>query len=76
MEVNEKLGNDLKVCQKHEENVVRINKNMEAEIQALKETSLKAISKLQEPFSNVTNQPFPNPPTYAKWSMSSRATEF
>lgn len=76
MEVNEKLGNDLKVCQKHQENVVRVNKNMEAEIQGLKETNLKAISKLQEPFSNLSNQPFPNPPTYAKWTMSSRATNF
>lgn len=76
MEVNEKLGEDLKVCQRHQENVQRINKNLDSEIQSLKETSLKAISKLQEPFSNMTNQPFPNPSTYAKWSTSSRATEY
>lgn len=47
---------------------------MEAEILSLKETSLKAISKLQEPFSNLSNQPFPN--TSAKWNTSSRATNF
>ncbi len=29
MEVNEKLNDDLKVCLKHQENVQRINKNLE-----------------------------------------------
>jgi hypothetical protein len=67
----------LKVCQKHQENVQKVNKNLDLEIQHLKEISLKAISKLQEPFSSrPAAVPFGNSQNYAKWSSSSRATDF
>jgi len=43
----------------------------------LKDISLKAISKLQEPFSSrPPASPFNNSTNYAKWSSSSRATDF
>ena len=35
-EVNEKLNTDLNVCQKHQENVLKINKSLDGEIQRLK----------------------------------------
>jgi|JI61114C2RNA_FD_contig_71_1522219_length_1189_multi_2_in_0_out_0_1 hypothetical protein len=47
MEVNLQLKNDLNVCEKHWENVVRINKNMEGELGKFKEVNLLAIKKLQ-----------------------------
>jgi hypothetical protein len=76
-EVNEKLVNDMKVCEKHQENVQKINKNLDVEIQKLKETSLKAISKLQEPLNYKPNgAPFTNVHNFTKWSFSSRATDF
>lgn len=76
-DVNEKLNGDLKVCQKHEENVQKLNKNLDIETQHLKEVSLKAISKLQEPFNSRSNNvPFANTHNFTKWSFSSRATDF
>ena len=76
-DVNEKLSEDLKVCQKHQENVQKINKNLDLEVQQLKENSLKAISKLQEPFAFRNNQvPFTNIHNLTKWSFSSKATNF
>ena len=76
-EVNQKLSTDLKVCQKHQENVSKLNRNLDNEIAHLKETSLKAISKLQEPFNfRPAASPFNNSTNYAKWSASSRATDF
>lgn len=76
LEVNERLGGDLRVCQKHQENVSRINKNLEGEIEGIKETSLRAISKLQEPFTAASSQPFASIQNYSKWSHSSRATDY
>ena len=82
-DVNEKLSGDLSVCQKHQENVQKINKNLDLEVQQLKDTSLKAISKLQQPFNFKSNQsPFnniinvQNTHNMTKWSYSSRATDF
>ena len=76
-EVNEKLSEDLKVCQKHQENVQKVNKNLDLETQHLKEISLKAIGKLQEPFAFRSNQlPFANVQNMTKWSFSSKATGF
>jgi len=75
--MNERLSDDLKVCQKHQENVQKINKNLDIETQQLKETSLKAISKLQEPFAFKSNQlPFSNVQNMTKWSFSSKMTGF
>lgn len=65
--INQQLDDDLQVCKRHLENVGKINKSLDCEIQILKEVSQKAISKLQEPFSNRTN-------TYGKWGNSSRLT--
>lgn len=73
LDVNEQLREDLKVCQRHLENVGRVNKALENEVQGLHETSLKAISKLNEPFSNRTN--FAYQPS-GKWGNTSRVTDY
>ena len=81
-DVNEKLSNDLKVCQRHQENVQKINKNLDLEVAHLKEMSQKAINKLQEPFNFRSNSgPFSNiqnytQNTYAKWNNTSRTEDF
>lgn len=49
-EVNLQLKSDLKVCEKHLDNVTRQNKNIESELSKFKEVNLAAIKKLQEPF--------------------------
>ena len=68
------MGEDLKVCQRHLDNVSRVNKSLEAETEGLKDTNLKAISKLQEPLANRTNTTYYAPT--GKWATSSRATDF
>lgn len=71
--MNEQLREDLKVCQRHLENVGRVNKALENEVQGLQETSIKAINKLQEPFSNRTNY---NYQSASKWGNTSRVTDY
>lgn len=71
--MNEQLREDLKVCQRHLENVGRVNKSLENEVQGLHETSLKAISKLNQPFSNRTNFAYMSS---GKWGTTSRVTDY
>ena len=72
VEINEQLREELKVCQRHLENVGRVNKSLENEVQSLHETNIKAISKLQEPFGNRTNSYLPS----GKWGTTSRVTDY
>lgn len=58
-EVNAQLVQDLKVCQRHMENVLRVNRNMEEEIVLFHQANLNAIAKLQQPFTNRTNRSLP-----------------
>lgn len=55
-EVNEQLSDDLKVCERHLDNLARVNKSLETEIKTLHDTNIKAISKLREPFTSRTNK--------------------
>ncbi len=71
-EVNQQLGEDLKVCQRHQDNVQRINKQMQAELQAVSETTIKVISRLKSPLNNRTNLSGSGD----KWACSSRSTGF
>ncbi len=71
VEINSQLKEDLKVCQRHLENVVRSNKIVENELGNLHQANLTAIKKLQEPFAEKI-QNFANKNT--KWELSSRAT--
>lgn len=73
LDMNEQLREDLKVCQRHLENVGRVNKGLESEVQGLHETNLKAISKLHEPFSNRTNYGYQ---PSGKWGNTSRVTDY
>lgn len=73
-DVNQQLREDLKVCQRHLENVGRINKSIENEVQCLLETNLKAINKLQEPFANRNNANSYIPS--GKWGNTSRITDY
>jgi hypothetical protein len=57
--------------------VSRVNKSIEVEIQGLHDTNLKAISKLQEPFSNRTNTSYNYAPAgTGKWGTTSRMTDY
>ena len=76
LEINEQLSDDLKVCQRHLENVARVNKSIETEIQQLHDTNVKAITKLQDPFTNRTNISNFVPSGTGKWGTTSRATDF
>ena len=73
-EVNGQLGQDLRVCQRHMENVLRVNRGMEEEIALLQQTSMKAIAKLQQPLNNRTNQPPMEPAGWEKHSRSEYET--
>ena len=53
--MNGQLGEDLKVCERHLDNVVRTNKAMTGEINCYKDTTLKAIAKLKEPLGKRTS---------------------
>lgn len=69
-EVNDQLRDDLTVCQRHLDNLTRVNKSLESEINSLHQTNLKAISKLREPFANKHNYnsvPFAYPGCGEKW---------
>ena len=72
-DVNVQLKNDLKVCEKHLENVVRLNKTIETELSKFRELNLMAIKKLQEPMRDTSNN-YGLKLTPRKWSESSRMT--
>ena len=72
-EVNTQLKNDLKVCEKHLENVLRLNKAIETELSKFKAINLMAIKKLQEPMRDTSNN-YSTKMTPRKWSESSRMT--
>lgn len=69
--MNEQLRDDLKVCQRHLENVGRINRSLDTEVQGLQTTNAKAIERLKLPFTNRAS-----PPLNAKWGVSSRETNY
>ena len=46
--MNCQLKNDLKVCEKHLENVLRLNKSIEVEVSKFREVNMIAIKKLSE----------------------------
>lgn len=74
-DVNAQLNGDLKVCERHLENVLRVNKTMEAELGKFKEVNMLAIKKLQEPMKDSSNTfAVKAPKTPRKWSESSRMT--
>lgn len=66
-DVNSQLKNDLKVCERHLENVIRLNKSIEAELNKWKEVNQIAIRKLQEPMKDMSNN-FVSKPTPRKWT--------
>lgn len=78
VEVNAQLKDDLAVCQRHLDNLARLNRSLEGEIGTLHQTNLKAISKLREPFANRASGQLPQPSSssYEKWAGASRATNF
>ena len=71
--MNCQLKNDLKVCEKHLENVLRLNKSIEVEVSKFREVNMIAIKKLQEPMRDISND-FASKPTPRKWSEASRMT--
>lgn len=71
-EVNTQLKSDLSVCEKHLENVMRLNKTIESELAKFKELNSQAIKKLQEPMRDVSNMS--SKATPRKWSESQRMT--
>lgn len=79
-EVNEQLKDDLAVCQRHLDNLSRVNRSLEEEIGCFHQANLKTINKLREPFANRTTsqtQQQPLPAAYPeKWGAASRATDF
>lgn len=61
------------MCERHLDNVGRINKAVEIEIAHMKEVNLQAIKKLQQPVSGRScSQGTP----FAKWENSSLATDY
>ena len=48
-EINAQLKRDLEVCQKHLENVSRVNSSVSAELQKFKKTNTFVIQKLKQP---------------------------
>jgi hypothetical protein len=76
IDVNNQLNDDLKVCQRHLDNVCRVNKTLEAEIQGLKDTTVRAISKLQIPLNKNNSSSNPLNSSSGKWGVTSRVTNF
>jgi len=75
--VNGQLRNDLKVCEKHLENVLRVNKNIEVELAKYHDVNTVAIKKLQEPMrdvSNTSSSVAQQNKVMGKWSTASRMT--
>lgn len=72
-DVNAQLRNDLKVSEKHLENVLKLNKTIETELLKFKELNLMAIKKLQEPMRDMSNN-YSSKMTPRKWSESSKMT--
>jgi hypothetical protein len=72
-EVNSQLKNDLKVCEKHLENVLKLNKTVEMELSKFKEMNMMTIKKLQETMREASNN-YNTKMTPRKWSESSRMT--
>ncbi len=72
-DVNDQLKNDLKVCEKHLENVLRLNKTVEVELSKFKDLNLMAIKKLHEPMRDTSNN-YSSKMTPRKWSECSRMT--
>lgn len=68
------MTDDLKVCERHLENVLRVNKNIEVELSKFKEVNKQAIKKLQEPMRDVSNTTTQMNRTSGKWSTASRMT--
>lgn len=66
-DVNSQLRNDFKVCERHLENVIRLNKSIEAELNKWKEVNQVAIRKLQEPMKDMSNN-FVSKATPRKWT--------